>query len=214
MNKTCIGIIYFTVCLLDGMSYVGYHNTSANDGYFGSGIYVKNAIKLHGKQNFRRIILDHYSTEKERTYKEILWIDRFDLLNKKIGYNIDKGGGGSFSGKNNPITGRKQTKEHITKRIHKKRPKHSLLMMGNNNPSKRLEVRKKLSERQIGEKNHGSKRVLCYNLLSNIFNIFTTLKECCKHTDTSKTYVSKCIKNKKTFKNIYLCVFLDKEKIK
>jgi len=93
-TKECIGIIYFTVCLLDGMGYVGFHHTSANDDYFGSGLIITRHIKKHGKEHLRRIIIDHYCTLEERTEKETKWIAKFDLLNRKIGYNIHKGGTG------------------------------------------------------------------------------------------------------------------------
>lgn len=100
--KQCIGIIYFTVCLVDGMGYVGFHHTSADDGYFGSGVYIKKAIIKHGEENFRRIIIDHYCTKEERTNKETHWIKKFNLLNKKIGYNITKGGEGGDTISNHP----------------------------------------------------------------------------------------------------------------
>jgi len=121
--KEIVGIIYLTVNLVNGIGYVGYHHTSADDGYFGSGKIINNSIKKNGKEKFRRVILDHYCTKEEQTIKEQYWIDILNMRNRNIGYNIDVGGMGFDSGtahpmwgkkgKDNPNTGSLRTKKQI-----------------------------------------------------------------------------------------------------
>jgi len=162
--KECIGVIYLTVNLLNGMGYVGYHFTSADDGYFGSGKDFKKIKKEIGNNNFRRIILDHYSTIKERKYKERYWIKILNMQNKNIGYNKHKGGGGfgenhpmwgkkgkdnpnwgrkGKRGKDSPNWGRKATPEEIEKM--------SLFQKGR---KKSIEHKQKLSDALKGESNY------------------------------------------------------------
>jgi len=49
-------IIYKTTNLINNKIYVGKHNTSANDGYLGSGKLIKQAVKKYGKENIKRIV--------------------------------------------------------------------------------------------------------------------------------------------------------------
>lgn len=120
--KEITGIIYLTVNLVNGMGYVGFHYTSADDGYFGSGKILKRAVKKYGKEAFRRVILDHYDTLNDLELKETYWIELLNTRNRKIGYNITKGG----------LAGPK--------------------MCGNDNPSKRLDVRIKISKKMKNRK--------------------------------------------------------------
>lgn len=49
--------------------YIGSHQTfNLEDGYFGSGIYLKRAIKKYGKDNFKKEILE-YCTSKDEMHK-------------------------------------------------------------------------------------------------------------------------------------------------
>jgi len=51
-------IIYETINIINDKKYRGAHVTEVlDDGYLGSGIIFKHAIKKYGKKNFRRIIL-------------------------------------------------------------------------------------------------------------------------------------------------------------
>ena len=67
--------VYKIVNMLNQKFYIGVHKTNnPNDGYFGSGKAIKEAIKLHGKENFKKEIIyiteneqEAYSVEKELT---------------------------------------------------------------------------------------------------------------------------------------------------
>ena len=53
------------------MYYIGAHKTNdINDGYMGSGKYIKLAIEYYGIENFDKKILFNFSTEDEMWEKE------------------------------------------------------------------------------------------------------------------------------------------------
>jgi hypothetical protein len=78
--------------------YIGVHKTdNPNDGYMGSGKAIKEAIKVHGRENFSKEILfvtedqeEAYSLEKQLT------VDFYDRNN----YNMRIGGIGGFTKEN------------------------------------------------------------------------------------------------------------------
>ena len=118
--------IYKTTCLKNNKIYIG-QNINDDPNYLGSGSLLKKAIIKYGKENFKKEILCECSSLNELNEKEIYWINFYNSTNKKIGYNITKGGNGQLGvkGKNNKLFGRK-------------RPSHAKLMSqkirGENNP--------------------------------------------------------------------------------
>lgn len=88
--------MYETKNLLNGMVYVGVHSTkNENDGYVGSGKRLLNAIKIYGKENFRTVILEYFSSEEEMYKRESEVVDK-DFLLREDTYNIGLGGRGGF----------------------------------------------------------------------------------------------------------------------
>ena len=52
--------------LINNHFYYGVHSTNnLNDGYFGSGVKLKQAVKKYGKENFKKEILFISSNEQE-----------------------------------------------------------------------------------------------------------------------------------------------------
>jgi group I intron endonuclease len=98
--------IYRITNMLNGKKYIGKHSSgNIDNGYYGSGIAVKKAIKKYGKSNFTKDVICICQSEKELNEMEIYWINKEGtFLN---GYNMTKGGDGTL--------GRKQTKESIEK---------------------------------------------------------------------------------------------------
>lgn len=101
-------------------------------------LYLINAVKKYGVNNFRRYIVDNASNKKELDQKEDLYIKKYSTLNRDKGYNLKHGGS---HGKHSKET----------------RIKISLKMKGKNHPmyGKHLseKTKKKLSESHKGEKN-------------------------------------------------------------
>lgn len=78
---------------LNDMEYIGVHSTdNLDDEYFGSGIYLKNAIKKYGKENFEKHIIEHYDSRKEALNKEKEIVCVEYVRDKKV-YNLVLGGG-------------------------------------------------------------------------------------------------------------------------
>lgn len=80
--------------------YIGVHKTDdPNDGYYGSGLRIKRAIRKYGKKTFVKEILFIYDTKEEAFQKEV------DLLkhhiNEDLCLNLSEGGqgGSNFQGK-------------------------------------------------------------------------------------------------------------------
>ena len=77
-----------------GMYYIGAHKTNdINDGYMGSGKYIKLAQKHYGIENFDKEILFDFLTEDEMWKKEEELVDFKD----KMSYNMTAGGIGGWS---------------------------------------------------------------------------------------------------------------------
>ena len=122
--------IYKLTNLLNNKYYIGMHQTTnPNDGYLGSGIAIKKAIKKYGKENFSKEVLFVFETEKEMQDKEKEIVNE-DVVNDPMSYNMTQGGKGSWShidasGEKNPNFGKAiwkkgKTQEEIVD-INKKR---------------------------------------------------------------------------------------------
>ncbi len=109
-------IVYKTTNKINGMYYVGFHKTrDLDDGYMGSGIYLRRAIEKYGIENFEREILHIYSTQDEAEQKEAEIVNK-DFTLREDTYNINIGGNVRIAyGKNNGFYGKKHKKETIEK---------------------------------------------------------------------------------------------------
>jgi group I intron endonuclease len=86
-----MNFIYITTNLKNGKQYVGSHAGDINDSYLGSGKILLYALKKHGRENFKREILEvcdpNYNLLLEEKY-----IKKYNTL-KPNGYNILENGG-------------------------------------------------------------------------------------------------------------------------
>jgi len=155
-------IIYKTLNLVNNKIYVGQHYTSADDGYLGSGKILKLAIFKYGKHNFKREILEFVDITNIDD-REIYWIAELSATTKYGNYNINIGGN-NMTGENNPNFNNKwndKQKKHLSD-IRKKSGfwkgennpmyKNGNKIKGDKNPSKRKEVREKISKFWKGRK--------------------------------------------------------------
>ena len=76
------------------MKYIGKHITDdLNDSYLGSGIYLINAIKKYGKENFTKNIIFFFDNQFDMENKEKELVNE-SLVSNKNYYNISLGGQG------------------------------------------------------------------------------------------------------------------------
>lgn len=86
-------LVYITTNLVNGKQYVGDHSTeNINDSYIGSGLLLKKSIKKHGKEKFKKEILEICKSKQEAFDKQEKYINFFNTL-KPSGYNISPKGG-------------------------------------------------------------------------------------------------------------------------
>ena len=89
-------LIYKTTNLIDKKIYIGKHQTeNINDGYMGSGKYLKRAIDKYGVENFIREILYIFEYEQEMNDKEAELVTE-SFCKRSDTYNLSVGGNGGF----------------------------------------------------------------------------------------------------------------------
>jgi group I intron endonuclease len=162
-------VVYKTTNLINGKIYVG-QDSKNNPKYLGSGIALNNAIKKYGKENFKKEILENCSDKVEMDEKEKYWIEHLKARDKKIGYNITKGGEGCLGCSNKGIVFTKKHKENISINHHdvsgqnnpmfgKKHSEEVKLKISKANSGREINenTKNKMSETKKGEKNSNSK---------------------------------------------------------
>jgi hypothetical protein len=88
--------IYKTTNLKNGKFYIGKHETlNLNDGYLGSGKVLRNSVYFHGKENFKREILE-FCEDSNTLNKRERDIVNEDLLKDPKCLNLVVGGQGGF----------------------------------------------------------------------------------------------------------------------
>jgi group I intron endonuclease len=88
-------IIYITKNIINGKKYIG--KDSHNDpNYLGSGTLLLEDIKIHGKENFKKEILE-YCTKENLGEREEYWINYFNAVKSKNFYNIRSQTSGWFN---------------------------------------------------------------------------------------------------------------------
>lgn len=87
--------VYKTENMINGKIYIGVHSSNnPNDNYLGSGKLITKAIRKYGRNNFRRRILEFFSTREEAFAKEAEIVTKEFCLCED-NYNIDTGGRGN-----------------------------------------------------------------------------------------------------------------------
>ena len=97
--------IYKTTNLINGRIYIGLCRKAINEStkYYGSGIKILNAIRKHGKVNFKKEILESNIEDSVLLSKrEKYWIAKYHSTDKKLGYNMSTGGTGGDTLANHP----------------------------------------------------------------------------------------------------------------
>ena len=91
---------------LNGKYYVGMHSTDdIDDGYFGSGKYLRHSINKHGKENHEMKILEWFSSRNEAALREAEVVNE-ELLADPLCMNLKFGGEGGWCNANFDVKAR------------------------------------------------------------------------------------------------------------
>ena len=122
-NKQKHYLIYQITNLVNGKIYIGKHETTnIEDNYFGSGKYLKRAIKKHGLENFEfKILIDLKCREEMNLLEKMVVTEEF--CKRDDVYNIKVGGEGGWDDINNALhlNGNKMFVKNMSKDDFKKR---------------------------------------------------------------------------------------------
>lgn len=129
-------LVYKITNLQNGKIYIGVHATlDENDGYMGSGVQIKKAIKKYGIESFKKEILFLFDSLEHALDAELSIVDE-DFISRPDTYNMVVGGGippsnkgKSFKDKKQSLKGDQRTPAQI---LAAKR--HSEKMKGRSNP--------------------------------------------------------------------------------
>lgn len=159
-------VIYKTTNLVNGKQYIGKdkHN---NPNYLGSGTILRLAIRKHGKNNFKKEILEVCSSNEELIEREEYWLNFYNAGGNDMFYNMHNHsrGGRVPSNKTRQKTsaallGKKKSEEHRKKISagrrgivfsNETRKKMSVSHIGK---TASTETREKMSNARLGELNH------------------------------------------------------------
>lgn len=148
--------IYYTVYkitnLINGKFYIGVHKTSnLEDGYMGSGLLIRRAIKKYGLENFSKEYIAIFDNELEMYNTEIEIVNS-DLIDRGKVYNLNEGGNGNWAHVNKKLTIEERRKYGSWKNPEKRRKILESIPL-----EKRREIGKKMGDK-FGGKNKLSKK--------------------------------------------------------
>lgn len=135
--------IYKTTNNINGKIYIGQSHKIKEEStdYFGSGFYLKRAIKKNGKENFKKEVLEECLTKKQLNEREIYWISFYNSIDKNIGYNIALGGQGGMITTSEKLSKAIKEKQWSGEKGELRRKKHSDFQLGSKcNWSKKYKI--------------------------------------------------------------------------
>jgi hypothetical protein len=152
-------IIYKTTNRISGKIYIGQHNVKniedMDNDYYGSGKYLKKAIKKYGRNNFLREIIAVCGSREIANILEIEYIKIYKSFGYKM-YNVRPGGQGFYNGGLSPFKGKHHSdsaKEKLRNgHLGKKAGPHTEGTKRKIGEANKLRIWKDESRKKIGEK--------------------------------------------------------------
>ena len=150
--------VYLTTNLINGHQYVGDRSCDCDPNndtkYIGSGRpYLQNAIREYGKDNFKKEILEYFSTKQDAFEAQEKYIIKYDTLAPN-GYNLSPKGGLNVRGCHSDETKEKIKISNINKHNEKKGKSFEELY----GEEKAKEIRAKISKSHDGKKHTDDSR--------------------------------------------------------
>jgi|LakMenEpi03Aug12_release.lakeMendotaPanAssembly.Ray.scaffolds.fasta_scaffold287011_2 group I intron endonuclease len=191
-------LIYKITNQINQKFYIGKHETfNMDDGYMGSGLAIKSAIKKYGPDNFKKEILYIFDSRKQMEDKERELLTE-DALSNPLCYNIALGGQGGNLGSvvnkkisestSRAMKGVSKTEEH-KKAIQKakklyKPTKDTITKIKKTAVLNYQNMSKEEKNRKYGHSgsSNGSAKSVTLNGVS-----YSTRKECCQMLNISKS---------------------------
>jgi group I intron endonuclease len=149
--------VFITTNLINEKQYIGDHSTNnLNDNYLGSRkAALIPAFKKYGKENFKREILEFFSTKQEAFNAQEKYIIQYNTLSPN-GYNISPKGGHGCKDCWGEESKQKSSKSMKGKNTKKHTPEHnkkmSESMKGKNTRKHTIEENQKVSRTLTGRK--------------------------------------------------------------
>lgn len=162
----------------DGKKYVGFTGEPLCKRFANGKLYptkrFSDAIRKYGWKNIEHIVLESGLTKEEASEKEIYYINFYNTLDERYGYNISTGGIHGY----HEIT----RTEEIIKKIAK----------SNTGKKRSLATRAKISESHKGLDNHQSKEIYKLDRDGHILHLYSSAKEAAEDNNCTLNDISRC----------------------
>lgn len=195
--------IYKITNTINHKIYIGQHTTDKlEDGYFGSGVLIKKAIKKYGVKSFKKEFLAFTDNEDNLDFLEKYYIKKYK--SNVLGYNLTNGGERNFSvseesreknrlshlGKTTALRGRSLSPEH--------KDKISRSNKGHKNWLGKFHTKKSKKDMSYSHRPDYAKncKIFQYNKSGQLINIFDSVTDAGVSEGILRTSISNCLNNK------------------
>jgi group I intron endonuclease len=163
--------------------------------------YILNAIRKHGSEVFKVEQIDTANSLKELQQKEIFYIQQYNSTDRKIGYNLTKGGEGNLGLKMSD-----ETKEKIRqKRLGNKWPEERKIKHSETLKSKNIDRSKAIENCKLYNLKT-SKKVGKYTLDNILIEEYNSIKEAANKNNTSRARLQQVLKTKGIHRNYFYSI--------
>lgn len=175
-------IVYMHINKINDKKYIGITRQTPRkrwkNGYgYGVGCYFRNAIDKYGWDNFEHVILFKNLSEQQAKDKEIELIEKYNTMNRNLGYNRTKGGDGCQGAILSDEAKQKIREFNLGKHLSD-------------------DTKEKMSISRTGSKNWKSKEVNQYSLDGNFIKLWDCISTAAKNLNISYKAISNACRGK------------------